>query len=220
MEGYFPYFDCSSLRPICPTQDEPSCIELKDPDDLYLVNCNVLTYCWKINKSWTKNSCHFILNGLSINTYYSIIIVISCTLMINKVTQTRCSSMYFFLLTQYTALKVLFQQRRTRTSIFFFHCLDSEKRTFRACVISRWSTTIFLTCSTKMLVVFSNSFVHPRNTWTHLWLGMAQDVTIKSSSCQDSPDYFTCSYFFDGFLQEMREVRTIEFTETSGACWR
>ena len=28
-------------------QDEPSCIELKDPDDLYLVNCNVhvLTYC-------------------------------------------------------------------------------------------------------------------------------------------------------------------------------
>ena len=47
--------------------------------------------------------------------------------MINKVTQTRCSSMYFFLLTQYTALNVLFQQRRTRTSIFFFHCLDSEK---------------------------------------------------------------------------------------------
>ena len=143
MGGYFPFCDCSSLRPICPTQDEPSCIELKDPDDLYLVNCNVLTYCWKINKSWTKNSCHFILNGLSINTYYSIIIVISCTLMINKVTQTRCSSMYFFLLTQYRALKVLFQQRRTRTSIFFFHCLDSEKRTFRACVISRWSTTIF-----------------------------------------------------------------------------
>ena len=32
----------------------------------------------------------------------------------------------FFLLTQYTALKVLFQQRRTRTSSFFFHCLDSE----------------------------------------------------------------------------------------------
>ena len=45
MEGYFPFCDCSSLRPICPTQDEPSCIELKDPDDLYLVNCNVLTYC-------------------------------------------------------------------------------------------------------------------------------------------------------------------------------
>ena len=96
MEGYFPFCDCSSLREICPTQDEPSCIELKDPDDLYLVNCNVLTYCWKINKSWTKNSCHFILNGLSINTYYSIIIVISCTLMINKVTQTPSSSMHIF----------------------------------------------------------------------------------------------------------------------------
>ena len=26
---------------------------------------------------------------------------------------------YFFLLTQYKALKILFQQRRTRTSIFF-----------------------------------------------------------------------------------------------------
>ena len=39
--------------------------------------------------------------------------------MINKVTQTQRSSMYFFLLTQYTALKILFQQRRTRTSIFF-----------------------------------------------------------------------------------------------------
>ena len=32
--GYFPFYDCSSLRPICPTQDELSCIELKDPDDL------------------------------------------------------------------------------------------------------------------------------------------------------------------------------------------
>ena len=157
-----------------------------------------------------------LLHALSINTYYSIIIVMSCTLMINKVTQTPCSSMYFFLLTQYTALKVLFQQRRKWTSIFFFHCLDSEKRTF----ISRWSTTIFLTCSTKMMVVFLDSLAHPRNTWTDLWLGMAQDVMIKSSSCQESPDYFTCSYFFDGFLQEMREVRTIEFTETSGACWR
>ena len=41
-------------------------------------------------------------------------------------------NVFFFLLTQYTALKVLFQQRRTRTSIFFFHCLDSEKGTFRA----------------------------------------------------------------------------------------
>ena len=160
-----------------------------------------------------------LLHGLSINSYYSIIIVISCTLMINKVTQTQRSSMYFFLLTLYKALKVLFQQRRTRTSIFFFHCLDSEKRTFRACVISRWSTTIFLTCSTKMLV-FVGSCAHPINTWTDLWLGMAQDVTIKSSSCQDSPDYFTCSYFFDGFLQEMREVRTIELTQTSVACCR
>ena len=36
--GYFPFCDCSSLREICPTQDEPSCIELKDPDDLYLVS--------------------------------------------------------------------------------------------------------------------------------------------------------------------------------------
>ena len=33
-KDYFPFCDCSSLRPICPTQDEPSCIELKDPDYL------------------------------------------------------------------------------------------------------------------------------------------------------------------------------------------
>ena len=52
--------------------------------------------------------------------------------MINKDTQTQRSSTYFFLLTQYKALKVLFQQRRKWTSIFFFHCLDSKKRTFRA----------------------------------------------------------------------------------------
>ena len=32
--GHFPFCDCARLRPICPTQDEPSCIELKDPDDL------------------------------------------------------------------------------------------------------------------------------------------------------------------------------------------
>ena len=32
--GYFPFYDCPTLSPICPTQDEPSCIELKDPDDL------------------------------------------------------------------------------------------------------------------------------------------------------------------------------------------
>ena len=72
-----------------------------------------------------------LLHGLSIKTYYSIIIVISCTLMINKVTQTRCSSMYFFLLTQYTALKVLFQQRRTWTPNFFSSTtwIRPEKRT-------------------------------------------------------------------------------------------
>ena len=52
--------------------------------------------------------------------------------MINKDTQTQSSSTYCSLLTQYIALKVLFQQRRTWTSIFFFHCLDSKKRTFRA----------------------------------------------------------------------------------------
>ena len=61
--------------------------------------------------------------------------------MINKVTQTRCS---FFLLTQYTALKVLFQQRRTRTSIFFFYCLDSAGE----------EDPRGASCSTKMLVVF------------------------------------------------------------------
>ena len=159
-----------------------------------------------------------LLHGLSMNTYYSITIVISYTLMINKVTQTRCSWMYFSLLTWYRALKVLFQQRRTRTSIFFFHCLDSAKRTFRACVISRWSTTIFLTCSTKMLV-FVGSCVHAINTWTDLWFRTTQDVTIKSWSCQDSPDYFTSSYFFVEFLQEVPEVNT-ELTETRGACWR
>ena len=64
--------------------------------------------------------------------------------MINKVTQTRCSSTYFFLLTQYTALKVLFQQRRTRTSIFFFYCLDSAGE----------EDPRGASCSTKMLVFF------------------------------------------------------------------
>ena len=160
-----------------------------------------------------------LLHGLSMNTYYSIIIVISCTLMINKVAQRQRSSMYFFLLTQYTALKVLFQQRRKWTSIFFFHCLDSEKRTFRARHIKMINNNFFNVFNQDD-GGFLDSLAHPRNTWTDLWLGMAQDVTIKSSWCQDSPDYFTCSYFFDGFLQEMREVRTIEFTETSGACWR
>ena len=43
--------------------------------------------------------------------------------MINKVTQTQRSSMYFFLLTQFTALEVLFQQRRKLTSIFFLPLL-------------------------------------------------------------------------------------------------
>ena len=70
-----------------------------------------------------------------------------------------------------------------------------------------------------MLVVFFASLVHRRNTWTELWLGMIQNVTMKSSSCQDSPDYFTRSNFFDEFLQEMPEVNT-ELTETSDACWR
>ena len=94
-----------------------------------------------------------LLHGLSINTYYSIIIVISCTLMINKVTRTQRSSMYFFLLTQYTALKVLFQQRRTWTSIFS-SIPWIRRRGPLGCVMSRWSTRIFLTCSTKMLVFF------------------------------------------------------------------
>ena len=48
--------------------------------------------------------------------------------MINKVTQTQSSSTYFFLLTQYTALKILFQQRRTRTSIFFLPLLGFRVR--------------------------------------------------------------------------------------------
>ena len=104
-----------------------------------------------------------LLHGLIINTYYSIIIVISCNLMINKVTQTRCSSMYFFLLTQYTALKVLFQQRRTRTSIFFFLCLDSEKRTFRARHVKMINNNFFNVFN-QDAGVFLASLVHPRNT--------------------------------------------------------
>ena len=88
---------------------------------------------WKLNKKQLPlYLVMLLLHGLNINTYYSIIIVIGCTLMINKDTQTQRSSTYFFLLTLYKALKVLFQQRRTWTSIFFFHCLDSKKRTFRA----------------------------------------------------------------------------------------
>ena len=51
---------------------------------------------------------------------------------------------YFFLLTQYTALKVLFQQRRTRTSIFFFYRLDSAGE----------EDPRGASCSTKMLVFF------------------------------------------------------------------
>ena len=72
--------------------------------------------------------------------------------MINKVTQTQCSSMYFFLLTQYTALKVLFQQHRTRTSIFFFHCLDLREEDLQGA--SCQDDQQQLTCSTKMLVYF------------------------------------------------------------------
>ena len=161
-----------------------------------------------------------LLHGLSINTYYSIIIVISCTLMINKVTQTHRSSMYFFPTDAIYSLKSFISAKSNVNFYFFLPLLEFGEEDLYGRVMSRWSTTIFLTCSTKMLVVFLDSLVHPRNTWKDLWLGMAQDVTIKSSSCQDSPDYFTCFYFFDGFLQEMREVRTIEFTETSGACWR
>ena len=159
-----------------------------------------------------------LLHGLSINTYYSIIIVISCTLMINKITQTPCSSMYFFLLTQYGALKVLFQQLRKRPSIFFFYCLDSEKRTFRARHV-KMINSHFFNVFNQDAGVFFGSCVYPRNTWTDHWFGMTQDFTNKSSSCQDSPDYFTSSYFFDEFLQEMPEVNT-ELTETRGACWR
>ena len=158
-----------------------------------------------------------LLHGLSINTYYSIIIVISCTLMINKVIQTQCSSMYFFLLTYYTALKVLFQQRRTRSSIFFLPLLGFQRREPLGRVISRWSTTINV--FNQDAGVCFGSCVHPRNTWPDLWFGMTQDVTIKSLSCHDSPDYFICSYFFDEFLQEMPEVNT-ELTETSGGYWR
>ena len=85
-------------------------------------------------------------------------------------------------------------------------CQDDQRQFFERVQPRCW---FFFCCS-----------FHPRNTWTDLWLGMTQNVTIKSSSCQDSPDYFTCSFFFDGFLQEMHEVRTTEVTETSGACWR
>ena len=155
------------------------------------------------------------LHGLSINTDYSIIIVISCTWMINKVTQTRCSSMYFFLLTQYTTLEVLFQQRRTWTCIFFFYCLTSEKRTLRARHIKMMNNNFFNVFN-QDAGVFFGSCVHPRNSWTDPDLERHKIVT---SSRQDSPDFFTWSYFFDEFLQEMPEVNT-ELTETRGACCR
>ena len=87
---------------------------------------------------------------------------------------------------------------------FFFHCLDSEKRTFRARHVKMINNNFFNVFNQDAGGFFA-SLVHARNTWTDLWLGMAQDVTIKSSSCQDSPDYFTCSYFFDEFLQEVPE---------------
>ena len=82
--------------------------------------------------------------------------------MINKVTQTQRSSMYFFLLTQYTALKVLFQQRRTQTSIFF-HYLDSEKRTFRARHVKMINNNFFNVFNQDAGVVFGY-LVHPTNT--------------------------------------------------------
>ena len=51
--------------------------------------------------------------------------------MINKVTQTRCSSMYFFLLTQYTALKS-FISATSNANFYFFSStawIRPEKRT-------------------------------------------------------------------------------------------
>ena len=60
---------------------------------------------------------------------------------------------------------------------FFFHSLDSEKRTFRARHVKMINNN-FLTCSTKTLVFFLASLVHPRNTWTDLWFGMTQQSRI------------------------------------------
>ena len=50
-------------------------------------------------------------------------------------------------------LKVLFQQRRTYPSIFFFHSLDSQKRTLRAPHVKMINSSL-LTCSTKMMGFF------------------------------------------------------------------
>ena len=136
--------------------------------------------------------------------------------MMNKVTQTRCSSTYFFLLTQYRALKLFYFSNVERELLFFFfHCLYSEKRTFRARHVKMINNNFFNVFNQDAGVFFGNC-VHPRNTWTDPDLERHKIVT---SSCQDSPDCFTWSYFFDEFLQEMPEVNT-ELTETRGACCR
>ena len=83
--------------------------------------------------------------------------------MINKDTQTQRSSTYFFLLTLYKALKVLFQQRRTRTSIFFFHCLDSKKRTFKARHVKIINNNFFNVFN-QDAGFFFGYLVHPTNT--------------------------------------------------------
>ena len=140
-----------------------------------------------------------LLPGLSISTHYSIIIVMSCTLMINKVTQTRCSSKYFFPTNAVYSLKSFISATSNANFYFFFHCLDSEKRTFRARHVKMINNNFFNVFN-QDAGVFCGSCVHPNNTWTDLWFGITQDVTIKNLSCQDSPDYFTWSYFFDEFL--------------------
>ena len=140
-----------------------------------------------------------LLPGLSINTHYSIIIVMSCTLMINKVTQTRCSSKYFFPTNAVYSLKSFISATSNANFYFFFHCLDSEKRTFRARHVKMINNNFFNVFN-QDAGVFCGSCVHPSNTWTDLWFGITQDVTVKNLSCQDSPDYFTWSYFFNEFL--------------------
>ena len=64
-----------------------------------------------------------LLPGLSINTHYSIIIVMSCTLMINKVTQTRCSLKYFFPTNAVYSLKSFISATSNANFYFFFSLL-------------------------------------------------------------------------------------------------
>ena len=52
--------------------------------------------------------------------------------MINKVIQTRCSSIYFFPTNAVYSLKSFISATSNANFYFFFNCLDSEKRTFRA----------------------------------------------------------------------------------------